>query len=183
MDNHSSSLQPASALLPAPSHPSPFTIIQYLKESYQFAIIQEESSKPLITPWPCNPWPFTLLLLTHCCYPILPRRFGVQHISQGRKPVHAFFPMKKCCTLQCWSSPEDWSLSLQTCLILIQSGHHHEVHHTHPCSQGEIRVLQGTFSSYLSRLEIEVHAFRVTVIFVTENSFDLSLISANSASD
>lgn len=44
-------------------------------------------------------------------------------------------------------------------------------------------MLQGTFSSYLSRLEIEVHAFRVTVIFVTENSFDLSLISANSASD
>lgn len=92
MDNHSSSLQPASALLPAPSHPSLLKIIQYLKESYQFAIIQEESSKPLITPWPCNPWPFTLLLLTHCCYPILPRRFGVQHISQGRKPGSLFMP-------------------------------------------------------------------------------------------
>lgn len=35
----------------------------------------------------------------------------------------------------------------------------------------------------LKQLEMEVHAFRVTVIFVTENSFDLSLIFANSAAD
>lgn len=84
--------QPLLCCQLAPSHPSPFTIIQYLKESYQFAIIQEQSSKPLITPWPCNPWPFTLLLLTHCCYPILPRRFGVRHASQGRKPGSLFMP-------------------------------------------------------------------------------------------
>lgn len=44
-------------------------------------------------------------------------------------------------------------------------------------------MLQVTFSFYLNRLEIEVHAFRETVTFVTENSFDLSLIFANSAAD
>lgn len=47
----------------------------------------------------------------------------------------------------------------------------------------EIKVLQDTFSFYLNRLETEVHALRVTVTFFTENSFDLSLISANSAAD
>ena len=80
-------------------------------------------------------------------------------------------------------SPEDWSPKFLTFLILIQCGHHHEVHCTHPRPQKERRVLQGAFSFYLRIMEIKIYAFRGTVTFITENSFDLSLNSANSDSD
>lgn len=170
----------ANSLPPKPFYDNPVS-----KRKLPVCNNWEESSKCLVTPWPCNPWPFTLLYLhitviRYCSGALECTHFPRQ---EAWKPVYVLFPMKKCCTFQCWSSPEDWSLLFQTCLILIQSGHHHEVHHTHPCSQGEMKVLQVTFSFYLNRLEIEVHAFRETVTFVTENSFDLSLIFANSAAD
>lgn len=151
MHNHSSSFQPASALLPTPSHPSPFTTIHYLKESCQLGIILEESSKHLITPWPYNPWPFTLLLFTHHCYPILPRSFGMQHASPGRKPgnLSILFLLWRNAALCSAGLPQNTDHLFQSCLMLIQSGHHCEVHHTDPCSQGEIKVLH-TFSFYLN---------------------------------
>lgn len=184
MHNHSSSFQPASALLPTPSHPSPFTIIHYLKESCQLGIILEESSKHLITPWPYNPWPFTLLLFTHHCYPILPRSLECNTLPQAGslETCLSFFSYEEMLHFVVLVFPRT--------LITFVS----ELFNVNPVwtslwgpSYRSMLSRRNKSASYLflllKQLEMEVHAFRVTVIFVTENSFDLSLIFANSAAD